>query len=106
MRLSAMAVIAGIIVAASVLPQAASAAPVSIGVGIGVPGPMVGYPPPAYYAPGYYYPPTVYGPGVVVAPGYGWYGRGRGYYGGPYYRGYRGYAGYGGYHGYYHGRRR
>lgn len=61
-------------VAACLLPRQ-SRAGVSVGIGVGVPGPVVAYPAPAYY------PPAYYGPGVVAAaPGWGYYGY-YGYYG-------------------------
>ena len=63
-------------VAAVFLPQNSWAGGVSVGIGIGIPGPVAVYPAPAYlaYYPAYVYgPPYAYGPGIVVA-------------GGPYYR--------------------
>ena len=79
MKRFTVAMIAGAFVAAvCFLPLQSWAGGVSIGVGIGVPGPMVAYPPPAYYPPAYYGPPA-YGPAVMVGPRYGYYG----YYGRP-----------------------
>ncbi len=84
-------VIAGALVAAACFfPQQSRAGGVSVGIGIGVPGPVVAYPAPAYYPPPpAYYGPPAYGPAVVVAPRYGYYG----YYGRPWhhYRPYRRY---------------
>lgn len=80
-----LAVIAG---AACVVPSHISAAPVHVGIGIGVPAPVVAYPAPVYYpAPYYVAPAPVYG-AVVVPPPYGYYRHHRphyhGHYRGPY----------------------
>ena len=76
MKLVTVAMIAGALIAvACVIPQQ-SRAGVSVGIGVGIPGPVVAYPAPAYYPPAYYGPPA-YGPAVVVGPGYGYYGYGR-----------------------------
>ena len=73
--------------------------PVSFGLFVGIPAPVVAYPPPVYYpapyayAPYGYAPVPVYGPsvGVLVGPRYGYYGGPRhGYWHGrPYYGHYR-----------------
>ena len=74
MKRFTLAMIVGVLAAAAcVLPPQSWAGGVSIGVGIGAPGPVVAYPP-AYYG-----PPSAYGPAVVVGPRYGYYG----YYGRP-----------------------
>jgi hypothetical protein len=81
-----LAVIAG---AACMIPGHASAAPVHVGIAIGVPAPVVAYPAPVYYPPPYYAPAPVYGP-VVAPPPYGHYRyhrayrHGYGHYRGPY----------------------
>jgi hypothetical protein len=79
MKRFTVATIAGALVAAACFfPQQSCAGGVSVGIGIGVPGPVAGYPTPAYYPPAYYGPPA-YGPAVVMGPRYGYYG----YYGRP-----------------------
>jgi len=73
-RFTVIMIAGALVTAACFIPQQ-SRAGVSVGVGIGLPGPA--YPAPAYYPPAYYGPPA-YGPAVVVGPGYGYYGyRGR-----------------------------
>ncbi len=78
---------------AGVFSQTAWAGPVSVGIAIGVPAPVVVYPAPVYYPPAYAYGPPPYGPGVVLYSGPGYW------YHGHYYHGHHHRHGRHGYHG-------